>query len=127
MIWRWLGFSKDPYRPEKDIGPYSNYRMSVRLELTQRPGVFAILATLLAEEGASIGAVDMVSATKTKVVRDITLDTKSEEHAQRVLDQLGKLPDVKVLSASDRIFMLHLGGKIQKRIAARAKVIVSPS
>ena len=113
MIWRWLGLSKDSYRPEKDIGPYFNYRLAVRLELTQRPGVFAILANLLAEEGASIGAVDMVSATKTKVVRDITLDTKSEEHAQRVLDRLGKLPDVKVLSASDRIFMLHLGGKIQ--------------
>ncbi len=113
MIWRWLGLSKDSYRPEKDIGPYFNYRLAVRLELTQRPGVFAIVANLMAEEGASIGAVDMVSATKTKVVRDITLDTKSEEHAQRVLDRLGKLPDVKVLSASDRIFMLHLGGKIQ--------------
>ena len=103
MIWRWLGLSKDSYRPEKDIGPYFNYRLAVRLELTQRPGVFAIVANLMAEEGASIGAVDMVSATKTKVVRDITLDTKSEEHAQRVLDRLGKLPDVKVLSASDRI------------------------
>ena len=113
MIWRWLGFSKDSYRPEKDIGPYSNYRLAVRLELAQQPGVFAKLANLLAEEGASIGAVDMVSATKTKVVRDITLDTKSEEHAQRVLDRIDKLPDVKVLSASDRIFMLHLGGKIK--------------
>ena len=113
MIWRWLGLTKDPYAPEKDIGPYSNYRLAVRLELTQRPGVFAALTTLIAEEGASIGAVDMVSATKTKVVRDITLDTKSEEHAQRVLDRLDKLPDVKVLSASDRIFMMHLGGKIK--------------
>jgi len=75
--------------------------------------VFAALTGLIAEEGASIGAVDMVSATKTKVVRDITLDTKSEEHAQRVLDRLDKLPDVTVLSASDRIFMMHLGGKIK--------------
>ena len=81
MIWRWLGLSKASYRPEKVIGPYFNYRLAVRLELTQRPGVFAIVANLMAEEGASIGAVDMVSATKTKVVRDITLDTKSEEHA----------------------------------------------
>ena len=113
MIWQWLGWGKDTYKPEKDIGPYSNYRLAVRLELTQRPGVFAILANLLAEEGASIGAVDMVSSTKTKVVRDITLDTKSEEHGKRVLERLDKLPDVKVISASDRIFMLHLGGKIK--------------
>ena len=97
----------------KDIGPYSNYRMAVRVELPQRPGMFALLATALAEEGASLGAVDMVSSTKTKVVRDITFDARSEEHGDRVLQHLGKLPDVKVLSASDRIFMMHLGGKIQ--------------
>jgi len=113
MIWRWLGLSKNPYQPEKDIGPYSNYRLAVRLELNQQPGVFAKLANLLAEEGATLGAVDMVSATRTKVVRDITLDTKNEEHAQRVLDRIDKLPEVKVLSASDRIFLLHLGGKIK--------------
>ncbi len=29
MIWRWLGLSKDSYRPEKDIGPYCNYRLAV--------------------------------------------------------------------------------------------------
>jgi malate dehydrogenase (oxaloacetate-decarboxylating) len=113
MIWRWLGFGKDSYQPEKDIGPYSNYRLAIRLELTQQPGVFAKLTHLIAEEGASIGAVDMISATKTKVVRDITLDLKNEEHGQKVLDRLDKMPEVKVLSASDRIFMLHLGGKIK--------------
>ncbi|MDT7041708.1 NAD-dependent malic enzyme [Candidatus Nitronereus thalassa] len=113
MIWRWLGFGKDSYQPEKDIGPYSNYRLAIRLELNQKPGVFAKLTNAIAKEGASIGAVDMISATKTKVVRDITLDTKNEEHGQRVLDRLEKLPDVKVLSASDRIFMLHLGGKLK--------------
>ena len=99
-------------RAIKDIGPYSNYRMAVRLELTQKNGIFASLATALAEEGANLGAVDLISATKTKVVRDITFDAKSEEHGERVLRRLSTLPNVKVLSASDRIFMMHLGGKI---------------
>jgi len=85
----------------------------VRLELGQRPGVFAEVATLLAQEGANLGATDIISASKSLVVRDITFDSKSEEHGQKILDRLDKLEDVKVISASDRIFMLHLGGKIQ--------------
>ena len=87
--------------------------MAVRLELTQRTGVFAQLAMAIADEGASLGAVDIVSATRTKVIRDITLDVKSEEHGEQVLDRLNNLPDVKVVASSDRIFLMHLGGKIR--------------
>ncbi len=96
-----------------DIGPYSNYRLTVRLELANKPGIFARVAALLAEERANLGAVDIVSATKTRMVRDITFDVQNEEHGERVLDRLSSLPDVTVLSASDRIFLLHLGGKIR--------------
>ena len=87
--------------------------MAVRLELTQRTGVFAQLATAIAEEGASLGAYDMVSATRTKVIRDITLDVQSEEHGERVMKRLNSLADVRVIASSDRIFLMHLGGKIR--------------
>lgn len=96
-----------------DVGPYSNYRLTVRLELANRPGMFARIATTLAEEGVSLGAVDIVSATPEKMIRDVTFDVRSEEHGEQVLKRLNALPDVKVLSASDRIFLLHLGGKIR--------------
>lgn len=96
----------------EDNGPYSNYRMAVRLELTQRPGVFAQLVTALADEGANVGAVDLISATKKTVVRDVTFDALSEEHGEQILDRLSKLPDVHIVAASDNIFMMHLGGKI---------------
>lgn len=96
-----------------DIGPYSNYRLTVRLELANKPGMFARVAALLADEGANLGAVDIVSATKSRMVRDITFDVKNEPHGERVVDRLKNLPDVTVLSASDRIFLLHLGGKIR--------------
>jgi malate dehydrogenase (oxaloacetate-decarboxylating) len=91
--------------------------LTVRLELANKPGIFARVAGLLAEEQANLGAVDLVSATKTRMVRDITFDVQSEEHGEKVLARLGKLPDVTVLSASDRIFLLHLGGKI--RVASK--------
>jgi malate dehydrogenase (oxaloacetate-decarboxylating) len=96
-----------------DIGPYSNYRLTVRIELANKPGIFARVAALLAEEQANLGAVDIVSATKTRMVRDVTFDVKNEGHGEKVLARLGALPDVTVLSASDRIFLLHLGGKIR--------------
>lgn len=95
-----------------EIGPYSNYRLTVRLELINKPGIFAKVAALLAEEGANLGAVDIVSATRTRMIRDVTFDAQNEQHGEKVLSRLNSLPDVTVLSASDRIFLLHLGGKI---------------
>jgi malate dehydrogenase (oxaloacetate-decarboxylating) len=96
-----------------DIGPYSNYRLTVRLELANKPGMFAHVAAVLAEEGANLGAVDLASATADRMVRDVTFDVRDEAHGERVLAKLNDIPDVTVLSASDRIFLLHLGGKIQ--------------
>src|SRR5690348_8068240 len=96
-----------------DVGPYSNYRITARLELANIPGMFARVATLLAEEGANLGAVDIVSASPDTIVRDVTFDVQDEAHGDRVIKRLNAIPDVRVLSASDRIFLLHLGGKIR--------------
>ena len=96
-----------------EIGPYSNYRLTVRLQLANKPGMFARVASVLAEERANLGAVDIVSATADCMVRDVTFDVQNEAHGEKVLARVGALPDVKVLSASDRIFLLHLGGKIR--------------
>jgi malate dehydrogenase (oxaloacetate-decarboxylating) len=96
-----------------DNGPYSNYRLTVRLELANKPGMFAKVVAVLAEEGANVGAVDIVSATADRMVRDLTIDVQNEAHGEKVLTRVGTLEDVKVISASDRIFLLHLGGKIR--------------
>ena len=112
-MWNFFKRNQNSQSTAQDIGPYSNYRMAVRLELTQRTGVFAQLANAMAEEGASLGAVDMVSATRTKVIRDITVDVQSEEHGERVLNRLNALPDIQVIASSDQIFLMHLGGKIR--------------
>lgn len=98
-----------------ELEPYSNYRLTVRLELANKPGMFAKVAAVLAEAGANLGAVDIVSATADRMVRDVTFDVRSEAHGEQVLQRLGTVPRVTVLSASDRIFLLHLGGKIEVR------------
>src|SRR5579871_5936226 len=98
-----------------DQEPYCDYRMTVRVELPNHPGQFARLATVIAEENANLGAIDIVEARRDKKIRDITFDAQSEAHAQRVVERLRTLPQVRVLSASDRVFLMHLGGKIHTR------------
>jgi malate dehydrogenase (oxaloacetate-decarboxylating) len=100
--------------------PYCDYRMTVRVEIPNQPGQFARLATLMAEEGANLGAIDIVEVSRNKMVRDITFDAQSEAHAERIMQRLRSMPGVRVRSASDRVFLLHLGGKI----STRAKVTV---
>ena len=110
-----------------DIGPYSNYRLTVRLALLNKPGIFAKVAALLAEEGANLGAVDIVSANAERMIRDITFDVQNETHGERVLERLESLPEVNVVSASDRIFLLHLGGKIrvQSKVPVNTRNVLS--
>lgn len=92
--------------------PYSNYRLTARLELQNRPGVFASVVSALARCKANLGAVDIVEVTKEKMVRDITFDVRNEAHGNRVLEELRRCRGTRVVSYSDHIFLVHLGGKI---------------
>jgi malate dehydrogenase (oxaloacetate-decarboxylating) len=107
--------------------PYCDYRMTVRVEIPNLPGQFAKLANAFAEEGASLGAIDIVDVRRNKMVRDVTFDAKTEAHAQRVVERLRATPGVRVLSASDRVFLLHLGGKIYTRskVSVRTRNVLS--
>lgn len=98
-----------------DSAPYCDYQMTVRVEIPNQPGQFARIATALAEERANLGAIDIVEVRRGRMVRDITFDTESEAHAERVLQRLKAMPEFHVRSASDRLFLLHLGGKIHTR------------
>ena len=95
--------------------PYCDFRMTVRVEIPNEPGQFARLATLLAEEGANLGAIDIVEVRRNRLVRDITFDGRSQAHADRVVERIRAMPGFRVRSASDRVFLLHLGGKISTR------------
>jgi malate dehydrogenase (oxaloacetate-decarboxylating) len=96
-----------------ELIPDSNYRLTVRLELANTPGMFARVANVLADEGANLGAVDIVAAAPERMIRDVTFDVQTEAHRERVIARLNAINDVRVLSVSDRIFLLHLGGKIR--------------
>ncbi|MBF0503830.1 MAG: NAD-dependent malic enzyme [Candidatus Omnitrophica bacterium] len=91
----------------------SNNKVTIRLELVNRPGVFASVAALIASAKAGLGAVDIVDVTATKIIRDVTFDVAREKDAEKILKGLGKLKNVRIIAISDRVLLLHLGGKIQ--------------
>jgi malate dehydrogenase (oxaloacetate-decarboxylating) len=72
------------------------------------------ILTRIGEKGGSIGAVDMVRVEKggSILIRDVTVDCSSEEHANEVRHSVDQMDGVTVTAVSDRVFLAHLGGKI---------------
>jgi malate dehydrogenase (oxaloacetate-decarboxylating) len=91
------------------------YRLIFRLEIANRPGMFAKVASTVGARGCSLGAIDLVEATPKVHVRDVTVDCPDERTGEQLHADLQKLDGVMVRSVSDRAFLMHLGGKIETR------------
>src|SRR5438105_10049073 len=83
--------------------------------------MFAEVARAIGARGGSLGAIDLVEATPTKHVRDVTVDVPDEATGERLTEDLERLKGVVVRSVSDRTFLMHLGGKVAMsgRVAVR--------
>jgi len=92
--------------------PYSNYRLTARVEIRNKPGMFSRIVQLLTKHHAIVAGVDLVSVSKQVAIRDITFDSMDVKHGYRITQSLEKIRGVHVLSVSDQIFLAHLGGKI---------------
>ncbi len=93
----------------------------MRLEIDNRPGMFAEVARTIGARGGSLGAIDLVEATPLKHVRDVTVDVPDEVTGEQLEADLQHLRGVVVRSVSDRTFLMHLGGKVAMtgRVAVR--------
>lgn len=88
------------------------YSVTVRLEIPNVVGNFARIAQVIASADGDIRDIQIVKVEKDKVIRDITINTKGEEHEKEIVRRLKKLGDIKVLRVVDRTFQIHEGGKI---------------
>lgn len=93
----------------------SNASMNIiiRLHFQKTLITFSEIAKVIGEAGGDVIGIDVISTSKTQTVRDITITVKNQQHGQTVMDEIGQLEGVKILSVSDRTFLLHLGGKIE--------------
>ena len=89
--------------------------ITLRVSLQNQGGVLAKLIQSIADQGGSIGAIDIVKPGRDQMIRDITINNLEETDEQQLVSALEKIDGVKVLHWSDRIFLLHLGGKIHVR------------
>jgi malate dehydrogenase (oxaloacetate-decarboxylating) len=93
--------------------PSASYSFTLRAKLTKQAGTLGFLATAIGQAGGDIGAVDLVEVVGDAVIRDITVDAASSAHAEQIVAAVRQLAGIEVVSASDRTFSMHKGGKIE--------------
>ena len=93
--------------------PSASYSLTVRLTITNKPGMLGRVASAIGDAGGDIGAVDLVESGRDRILRDMTVKARDSEHGQAIVNRLKQLAGVKVVNVSDRTFLLHLGGKIE--------------
>jgi malate dehydrogenase (oxaloacetate-decarboxylating) len=94
------------------ITPSASYSLTVRVSVTNRPGMLGQVASAIGTAGGDIGAVDLVESSRERVVRDITIKARDSTHAQEIVAGVRHVPGIKIVNVSDRTFLMHLGGKI---------------
>jgi len=71
-----------------------------------------VLAAIAKQKGDP-GAVDVVTSNPKFKVRDVTVSARDDAHARAIVEGVRKIKGVTVRHVSDRVFLLHLGGKIR--------------
>lgn len=85
----------------------------LRLQIANEPGIFGRALTAIGAVGGDIGAIDIVRYEQDFVIRDITVNTSGPEQSVAVADALNNVDGISVMHTSDRVFVMHLGGKIE--------------
>jgi malate dehydrogenase (oxaloacetate-decarboxylating) len=93
--------------------PSDSYSLTLRVRLSTRAGTLGEVATAIGKAGGDIGAIDIVSVGRDHIVRDITVNTVSSEHEDKIVNAVKAIDGIEVLQTSDRTFLMHLGGKIE--------------
>ncbi|MCM8531674.1 MAG: NAD-dependent malic enzyme [Lentisphaeraceae bacterium] len=87
--------------------------ITVRIKINHTPGLLANVTVAVGEAGGNIGAIDIIRVEGNSIIRDITIDTTGESHAEDICKAIKAITGVELLNVSDRTFLLHLGGKIE--------------
>ncbi|HBL12000.1 MAG TPA: NAD-dependent malic enzyme, partial [Cyanobacteria bacterium UBA11162] len=95
-----------------DLTPNSSFSLTIRLTLPNRAGMLASVTHAIAEVGGNLGQITLIEQTRHISTRDLSVDAASTEHAERIVQAVKAVDDIKVLDVYDCTFNLHRGGKI---------------
>jgi malate dehydrogenase (oxaloacetate-decarboxylating) len=105
-------FKRKKY-PMSEVQPSVSYSFTMRLYIKNKPGMLAKIMSEIADQKGDPGAVDVVKVEGDYKVRDLTVSARDEEHSKAIVNAIKAIEGVKVRNVSDRVFLLHLGGKIR--------------
>src|SRR5829696_68399 len=93
--------------------PSASFSATIRVRLTDTPGSFAKLATAIGDAGGSLDAIDLVRVEGSAKIRDVTVLAEDSAHLERIVEAIRVLTGIEVEHVSDRVFLVHLGGKLE--------------
>jgi malate dehydrogenase (oxaloacetate-decarboxylating) len=91
----------------------AQYSLTIRVEIVHRPGALGRILTAIGAAGGSIGAVDLIGVESERTLRDITVDAPDQAAWDAILAAIADAGG-RVVDATDRTFLLHVGGKIEQ-------------
>lgn len=94
------------------LTPNPSYSIALQVQLPNRPGMLSTIVSAISDLGGNIGTIELLEQTRDQTRRTINVDASSEDHATSLINAVKAVPDVLLLSAHDRTFALHQGGKI---------------
>ena len=92
--------------------PTVSHSFTMRVRIINKPGMLAKALHVIAELRGDPGAIDVVTSAREFKVRDITVNAQDDEHAQAMIEAVRRIKGIEVINVSDRVFLMHLGGKI---------------
>ena len=89
--------------------------------------MFVQIVSTIGRLGGDLGAVDIVTPDAKVMTRDITVRVRDGSHQDEVVSAVRRLGKVKIINVSDRVFLLHLGGKlaIQNKVSVTTRDTLS--
>lgn len=95
------------------LTPTPSYSLKLRLQLPNQPGQLATVINAIADQGGSVGEISLIEQNHQTALREVVVDTASQDHADRLTAAITALPNIQVVTTDDRTFAIHQGGKIQ--------------
>jgi malate dehydrogenase (oxaloacetate-decarboxylating) len=95
------------------LPPSASYSLTLRAAIKNRPGMVGRLTSAIDGAGGDIRAVDLVELVKDIIVRDFTINARDEQHGQAIVAAIRGVDGIRIVTVSDRTFLMHLGGEIE--------------
>jgi malate dehydrogenase (oxaloacetate-decarboxylating) len=93
--------------------PSVSSSITVRLELPARSTAVSELTHAIEQAGGVVTALDVTASGVDRLQVDVTCATRGGDHVDTIVSALRGLAGVNIGPVSDRVFLMHLGGKLR--------------